>query len=243
MIVAALGAVVLGVTIAAVLAPRLAGHLAHARDALPVEVARPAPPPAPGVASIARGAPDPTPSATATAAAEEPHRSRPHAASAEIELSAVSLSSSSVDLDLAPSAEAPAPTRAVSVPELRLTTTQRVHRVDAPRMRERTVEAATSTEALPELEASAVQRVVQRQQARLRQCYTTAVRRSGDARDARVQLVVDIAPAGSVSDVAVSGEPLGEMGVCLRRTALRWQFPASRSGARVPVPLSFTALH
>jgi len=94
---------------------------------------------------------------------------------------------------------------------------------------------------LPPLGAADVRPVVQRQRPRLQQCYDRALRRLGYARDVRVELVLDIGADGAVSHVAVHGDdPAGVQG-CLAGVARRWHFPESRDGARVPVPLAFTA--
>ncbi|HJL17371.1 MAG TPA: AgmX/PglI C-terminal domain-containing protein, partial [Sandaracinaceae bacterium LLY-WYZ-13_1] len=94
----------------------------------------------------------------------------------------------------------------------------------------------------PPLDPAAVRAVVQAAQGRLRQCYTTAVRREGRGDDARVRLAVSIAPAGHVASSTVAGPDFGGMHECLRRTADRWTFPESRAGGHVPIPLAFEAV-
>jgi hypothetical protein len=91
------------------------------------------------------------------------------------------------------------------------------------------------------LDAGAVRDVVRRQQPRLRQCYTRAVRRAGVPHDATVRLIVHVARSGEVEAVYFSGPDFGDLEDCLVRTAGRWTFPPSRSGGEVPIPLVFTA--
>lgn len=94
---------------------------------------------------------------------------------------------------------------------------------------------------LPDLDATDVRAVVGGQRARMQQCYARALRRAGRARDAAVRLTVDIAPEGNVTAASVEGEDLAALGECLEALAARWTFPRSRGGARVPIPLAFTA--
>ncbi|RZO53009.1 MAG: AgmX/PglI C-terminal domain-containing protein [Sandaracinaceae bacterium] len=92
------------------------------------------------------------------------------------------------------------------------------------------------------LTAAAVRPVLERGQARFRQCYERALRHAGTAVDARVRVTLDIAPSGQVTNADVDGPDFGGMARCLRNAARRFQFPASAAGGQVPVPLSFTPL-
>jgi hypothetical protein len=115
--------------------------------------------------------------------------------------------------------------------------------VREPAVRERAVRRgrARSDEAEAPLSAEAVRPVIEAGRYRLRQCYQTAVRRAGRGRDARVTLILHVAPDGSVGRVDVEGSDFAGLADCLRSTARRFDFPASRGGGRVPVPLAFDA--
>jgi len=91
------------------------------------------------------------------------------------------------------------------------------------------------------LDAAAVRAVIQRQYPRLRQCYDRELRRLGSGVSQRVQLNVRVAPNGEVRRVRARNATLGRLGACLERVARGWEFPASRSGGEVPVPIRFDA--
>jgi hypothetical protein len=117
------------------------------------------------------------------------------------------------------------------------------HRVEMPRaapIEERSVERVRPARAA--LDPGAVRAVIQGQQHRLRQCYTTAIRRHGMPADASVRMNIGIDVEGFVSELALEGPDFGGLHRCLRSTALRWRFPASSDGGRVPLPLSFRAV-
>jgi len=105
--------------------------------------------------------------------------------------------------------------------------------------RERRV-GAPAAPAGRELDAAAVGEVIDRHRARLRQCYTTALRREGVVREASLRMTLDIAPSGDVSAVDVASDGPADLPRCLRRTAILWSFPASTHGGHVPLPLHFS---
>jgi hypothetical protein len=68
------------------------------------------------------------------------------------------------------------------------------------------------------------------------------MRRHGLAADVELRMTVDVDHEGFVSAITVEGRDFGGIVACLRRTAIRWRFPASRDGGRVPIPLAFRAV-
>lgn len=115
--------------------------------------------------------------------------------------------------------------------------------IDAPEVGDHAIGRAArrSRRQAGELEASAVRRVIEQHQTRMRHCYQRAVRHSGQARDARVTVTIDVDPDGHVNAARVSGPDFGGLSHCLWRVAVRWHFPESRDGGRVPVPVAFSA--
>lgn len=229
-ILAASGAIALGVTVAMVLAPRVAAWLRdpEAPAAAAPVIAEPAPREEGAVE--ARGA------VTSDVSHEPSAPGQPEdapladeAASDEAPVDSASVAAVGPELE-------PVHFEASRQPRRRRARARR-----APDVADPDLGAAPAPPAAGELEPSAVQAVLRHQQNRMRQCYTTAVRRTGSVRDAQMRVIVDVAPEGQVLGVRVDGRDFGGMGECLRRVALRWRFPRSASGARIPVPIRFTA--
>ncbi|NOY89616.1 MAG: AgmX/PglI C-terminal domain-containing protein [Deltaproteobacteria bacterium] len=150
------------------------------------------------------------------------------------------------DLDLNGFSQARRPERPrAQPPALRtpgaLVPARRARRAHAVRTRE-LVEGRSRrvSQVRTELDAGAVAAVVSRQQHRLERCYEHALTRAGVGRAQVLRLVVRINPEGQVSSAEVRGANLPALGRCLEGVARGWAFPASRSGAEVPIPLRFT---
>jgi len=116
--------------------------------------------------------------------------------------------------------------------------TRRVHAQRTAALRERSASSAPSV--TTELDAAVVAGVVGRQQRRLERCYERALTRSGVARAETLRLTVHITPEGAVAAATARGASLPALRSCIEGVALGWAFPASRSGAEVPIPLRFT---
>lgn len=89
------------------------------------------------------------------------------------------------------------------------------------------------------IEAGRIRRIVATNTPRVRQCYTTALRRAGAPVTAHVRMTLDIDPRGLVRHVGVEGASIPGMGECLERTAARWTFPDSPEGTQLGLSFVF----
>lgn len=251
-VLALIGAVAFGVTVAMVVAPKLAVVVS----------------PEAAVASSS----SPVGTAPAAAEAEEPAapargavQASPAGVSARADREADEASDAIDGIDVPPPPEGPTPDAAPALlassrphRERRAESRSRRRRsgrglqrvasgaraIDAPEVGDHAIgRAQVAGEARPrrDLDASMVRRAIEPQHARMRACYQRAVRQTGQPRSVRMTVTVDVDPEGHVNTSQVSGPDFGGLSHCLWRVSVRWRFPASISGGRVPVPVSFSA--
>lgn len=95
----------------------------------------------------------------------------------------------------------------------------------------------------PSLTATQLSSVVQSNKTALQRCYETALRAVGGRQDGTIKVTVNVTvgQSGTVKNVTTTGQGLGDMNECLKKSVKAWRFPASGGDSEFAFPLVFQA--
>jgi hypothetical protein len=91
------------------------------------------------------------------------------------------------------------------------------------------------------LDGKAVSATVNTNKPRLQRCYERAIRGQQSPTAVRMNVSINVAASGRVSDVEVDGTGPGGLKECIEASIRRWRFPASSEGGPAKFPIVFSA--
>jgi hypothetical protein len=90
-----------------------------------------------------------------------------------------------------------------------------------------------------QLTAEQLSAVVLKGRKNLQRCYETALRGSQSADTVRLDVEIEVSPAGNVTGVKANGKGLPGMDECITRTVKMWRFPMSSEVTQTRFPVVF----
>ncbi len=91
------------------------------------------------------------------------------------------------------------------------------------------------------LDSKAVSATVNTNKPRLQRCYERAIRGQQSPEAVRMNVSINVAASGRVSNVEVDGSGPGGLKECIEASIRRWRFPASSEGGPAKFPIVFSA--
>lgn len=102
-------------------------------------------------------------------------------------------------------------------------------------------ESGSSASKRDPLDGKAVSATVNTNKPRLQRCYERAIRGQQSPTAVRMNVSINVASSGRVSDVEVDGTGPGGLKECIEASIRRWRFPASSEGGPAKFPIVFSA--
>jgi GYF domain 2/zinc-ribbon domain len=90
-----------------------------------------------------------------------------------------------------------------------------------------------------QLTAEQLSAVVLKGRKNLQRCYETALRGSQSSDTVRLDVEIEVSPAGNVTEVKANGKALPGMDECITRTVKMWRFPMSGEVTQTRFPVVF----
>ena len=81
--------------------------------------------------------------------------------------------------------------------------------------------------------------VVAAHQEALKPCYQSALDKSPDSNEFRLQATLHVAKSGSVEKVELERGPLPSVGSCVEKVVSKWKFPAAEADTYASLPIIF----